>query len=145
MYRMYYNNRTGCRKVCKVHKTTIINYDIQVQSTVNGNKYFIDKKDGVGFVLAPPLVFKKGTTYRFKIVDGSMVEHPLYISTNTDGTIVADRLTISSNVVITGQGSTALGSVLGVNFPVGSSYTGTVLNYVCGIHPDMYGNTITLN
>jgi len=118
-------------------------YFIKVQSTSNGNKYFISTDGGNNYTQAPSLQLDSTQTITFEIADGSMSNHPLFISTSNDtGT---NQISNDTNASISGQGQgiSAQGQQLILTIPSDSIYIGTTLHYVCRNHQVM-GNTLSV-
>jgi hypothetical protein len=116
-------------------------YFIKVQSTSSGNKYFISTDGGNNYTQAPSLQLDSTQTITFEIADGSMSNHPLFISTSND--TGANQISNDTNASISGQGISSQGQKLILTIPSGSIYIGTTLHYVCGNHPGM-GNTLSV-
>ena len=120
-----------------------INYHVKVQTAGSGHKYFLD--DGSGFTEAPMISMLTTKTYVFTVADTSMTSHPFSISTSSGTNRVADVLSSDSNATITGsQGISSQGSSLSITIPSTSTYIGTNLHYVCGLHAGL-GNSIAVS
>jgi len=116
-------------------------YFIKVQSTSNGNKYFISTGGENNYTQAPSLQLDSTQTITFEIADGSMSNHPLFISTSNDtGT---NQISNDTNSTISGQSISKKGDKLTLMIPSGSSHIGKNLYYVCGKHLEM-GNTLSV-
>ena len=64
----------------------IIAYEIKVQNSGSGNKFYIRKKGETAWILHPSLVLYEGFSYSFEQKDASNVGHEFRVSTDVDGT-----------------------------------------------------------
>ena len=107
------------------------NFIVTVQSTSNGNKYFIDG------VEAPQLELQYGRTYTFEFVSMTYYDHPFKFSTGSDG--------IHNNYIeyVDNQTSADILNTYTITLTVNSD-TPHHLYYYCGRHPGM-GNMVHIN
>ena len=114
-----------------------IDYDIKVLPATDptlGNSYYIDKRDGNGFVEHPDITFERGYVYSFIFTDSGAGTHPVHLSTTEDGTHGGGtRYTTNVRNYYDGNG------VLNGYQYVITDVTPTTLYYYCEIHPNMAG------
>ena len=119
-----------------------VTYDVQVlPATGNkdnglGNRYFIDLKDGNGYVEFPDLTLRRNTVYSFVFTDTTAGTHPFEFSTTPDGIHnggtkfdIGYRAHYDTNGLLDGY-------QLAV-----TDQTPNTLYYYCQIHPAMAGST----
>ena len=114
-----------------------IDYDVKVLPATDpnlGNSYWIDKKDGNGFVEHPDITFERGYVYSFIFTDAGAGTHPIHLSTSEDGTHTGGTR-YTTNVR---DYYDANGLLNGYQYII-TDVTPTTLYYYCEIHPNMSG------
>ena len=114
-----------------------IDYDVKVLPATDptlGNSYWIDLKDGNGFVEHPDIIFERGYVYSFIFTDAGAGTHPIHLSTSEDGTH-SGGTRYTTNVR---DYYDANGLLNGYQFII-TDVTPTNLYYYCEIHPNMSG------
>jgi hypothetical protein len=110
----------------------VVTYQVNVQATVDGNRYFINLNDGNGFVLHPDITFERDTLYNFIFPDPLDFQvHPLRFSATPDG-IHGGGSEYTTDVRLLTQNS-------GIQILV-TADTPASLYYYCTAHPDMSGS-----